>query len=299
MAALIVIGAILVFLLFIILPLSIKIVREFQRLVIFRLGRSIGQRGPGIVFLFPIIDRPQWVDLREFYLEIPHQTSITKDNAPISIDFITFYKVIDPVMSVIAIQDFAGAALNIAATTLRSVVGDISLDDVLAKREEINQILRAKLDEITERWGVKVTNVEIREIIPPPAVQEAMTRQMSAERSRRAVVTEADGTKEAAVTVAEGDKQANILKAEGQRQAAILTAEGFALALKTVFEAAKGVDAKTMGLQYLEALKVLGASPSTKFVLPLEFTGLLKGIGAFADQAFSAADGNGSGTASS
>jgi regulator of protease activity HflC (stomatin/prohibitin superfamily) len=254
----------------------------------------IGAKGPGLVVLIPILDRPQWVDLREFYLEIPHQTSITKDNAPISIDFITFYKVIDSVMSVVAIQDFAGAALNIAATTLRSVVGDISLDDVLAKREEINQILRAKLDEITERWGVKVTNVEIREIIPPPAVQEAMTRQMSAERTRRAVVTEADGTKEAAVTVAEGNKQANILQAEGERQAAILRAEGFALALKTVFEAAKGVDAKTMGLQYLEALKVLGASPSTKFVLPLEFTGLLKGIGGFADQAFSASDGNGS-----
>ena len=202
MTALIVIGVILFFFLFIILPLSIKIVREFQRLVVFRLGRMIGPKGPGMVFLMPIIDRPQWVDLREFYLEIPHQTSITKDNAPISIDFITFYKVVDPVQSVIAIQDFAGAALNIAATTLRSVVGDISLDDVLAKREEINQILRAKLDEITERWGVKVTNVEIREIIPPPAVQEAMTRQMSAERSRRAVVTEADGTKEAAVTVA-------------------------------------------------------------------------------------------------
>ncbi|MGZ4139159.1 MAG: SPFH domain-containing protein, partial [Actinomycetota bacterium] len=154
-------------------------------------------------------------------------------------------------------------------------------------------ILRAKLDEITERWGMKVTNVEIREIIPPPTVQEAMTRQMSAERSRRAVVTEADGTKTAAITVAEGDKQANILKAEGERQAAILRAEGFALALKTVFEAAKGVDAKTMGLQYLEALKVLGASPSTKFVLPLEFTGLLKGIGGFADKAFAADGENG------
>jgi regulator of protease activity HflC (stomatin/prohibitin superfamily) len=293
MTALIVLGAILFFLIFVILPLSIKIVREFQRLVIFRLGRSIGSKGPGLVFLIPILDRPQWVDLREFYLEIPHQTSITKDNAPISIDFITFYKVLDPVMSVIAIQDFAGAALNIAATTLRSVVGDISLDDVLAKREEINQILRAKLDEITERWGVKVTNVEIREIIPPPAVQEAMTRQMSAERSRRAVVTEADGTKEAAVTVAEGDKQANILKAEGERQAAILRAEGFALALKTVFEAAKGVDAKTMGLQYLEALKVLGASPSTKFILPLELTGLLKGVSGYADQAFTPDEGNG------
>ena len=286
MTALIVLGALLFILLFVIVPLSLKIVREYQRLVIFRLGRCIGTRGPGMVFLIPVIDRPQWVDLREFYLEIPHQTSITKDNAPISIDFIIFYKVVDSVMSVVEVQDFAGAALNIASTTLRSVVGDISLDDVLAKRDEINVILRTKLDEITERWGVKVTNVEIREIIPPPAVQEAMTRQMSAERSRRAVVTEADGTKEAAVTVAEGDKQANILKAEGERQSAILKAEGFALALKTVFEAAKGVDEKTMGLQYLEALKVLGSSPSTKFVVPLEFTGLMAGIGGYADRAF-------------
>src|SRR4029079_17087847 len=162
-------------------------------------------------------------------------------NAPISIDFITFYKVIDSVMSVVAIQDFAGAALNIAATTLRSVVGDISLDDVLAKREEINQILRAKLDEITELWGVKVTNVEIREIIPPPAVQEAMTRQMSAERSRRAVVTEADGTKQAAITVAEGNKQSAILNAEGDKQAAILRSEGFALALEKIYQAANGL----------------------------------------------------------
>src|SRR5436309_6038571 len=204
-----------VFLVIIVLALAIRVVPEYRRIVVFRLGRVTGLRGPGLVLLIPLVDRPTSVDLREFFLEIPHQTSITKDNAPISIDFITFYKVVNSVESVVEIQDFAGAALNIAATTLRSVVGDISLDDVLAKREDINQILRAKLDEITERWGVKVTNVEIREIIPPPAVQEAMTRQMSAERSRRAVVTEADGTKEAAVTVAEGDKQANILKAEG------------------------------------------------------------------------------------
>lgn len=283
---LVALAAVLVLLLFVVLPLSIKIVREYQRLVVFRLGRCIGTRGPGLVFLIPVIDRPTWVDLREFFLEIPHQTSITKDNASISIDFIIFYKVSDAVMSVVEVQNFAGAAQNIAATTLRSVVGDISLDDVLAQREKINQVLRTKLDEITERWGVKVTNVEIREIIPPPAVQEAMTRQMSAERSRRAVVTEADGTKQAAVTVAEGDKQANILKAEGERQAAILRAEGFALALTQVFHAASAVDAKTMGIQYLEALKALGASPATKFVVPLEFTSLLRGIGGFAETAF-------------
>ncbi len=286
MTAIIVFGALLFFLVFVVLPLSIKIVREYQRLVVFRLGRCIGQRGPGLVFLIPLVDRPVWTDLREFFLEIPRQDSITKDNAPVAIDFIIFSKVLDPVSSVVQVADFEGAARNIAATTLRAVIGDIPLDDVLAKRDEINQVLRAKLDEITERWGVKVTNVEIREISPPPGVQEAMTRQMSAERTRRAVVTEADGHREASIAVAQGDKQANILKAEGERQAAILRSEGFALALKTVFEAAQGVDAKTMGLQYLEALKALGASPSTKFVVPLEFTGLLKGIGGMAGEAF-------------
>jgi regulator of protease activity HflC (stomatin/prohibitin superfamily) len=289
--ALIVGAAAVAVLLLIVLPLSIKISREYQRIVVFRLGRVTGLRGPGIVFLIPIVDRPVWVDLREFYLEIPHQTSITKDNAPISIDFIIFYKVVDAIMSVVQVQDFAGAAQNIAATTLRSVVGDISLDDVLAKREEINQVLRVKLDEITERWGVKVTNVEIREIIPPPAVQEAMTRQMSAERTRRAVVTEAEGSRQASITVAEGDKQANILQAEGERQAAILKAEGFSNALKTVFEAASKVDAKTMGIQYLEALKALGSSPSTKFVVPLELTNLLRGMMSYSDQAFAPTDG--------
>ena len=126
-------------------------------------------------------------------------------------------------MSVLTVGNFAGAAQNIAATTLRSVVGDMSLDDVLAKREKMNEVLRMKLDEVTERWGVKVTNVEIREIIPPPAVQEAMTRQMSAERTRRAVVTEAEGEKQAAITVAEGNKAAAILNAEGQKQSAILS----------------------------------------------------------------------------
>src|SRR5215831_11749712 len=130
----------------------------------------------------------------------------------------------------------------------------MALDDVLSKREQMNAVLQTKLDEVTERWGVKITNVELREITPPPDVQEAMTRQMSAERTRRAVVTEAEGSKQAAVTVAEGEKQAAILTAEGERQAAILRAEGFSLALGKIFDVAKTVDANTMSLQYLEAL---------------------------------------------
>ncbi len=257
---------------------GIKIVREYQRVVLFRLGRSTGPRGPGLVLINPLTDRVNWVDLREQYLEIPHQVAITSDNASIAIDFIIFYKVIDPTASVVAVADFRGAALNIAATTLRSVVGDLSLDDVLSKREDMNDVLRLKLDDVTERWGVKVTNVEVREINPPPSVQEAMTRQMSAERTRRAVVTEADGTKEAAITVAEGEKQAAILTAEGERQAAILQAQGYSLALTQISEAAGGLDPNTMTLQYLDALKKLGASPATKFVVPMELAGLLSGL---------------------
>ena len=276
---------------------AIRIVREYQRLLVFRLGRWIGTKGPGLVILLPLIDRGVWVDLRELYIEIPHQTAITEDNASISIDFIIFYRVVDAVMSVIEVGNFAGAAQNIAATTLRSVVGDMSLDDVLAKREQMNEILRTKLDEVTERWGVKVTNVEVREIIPPPAVQEAMTRQMSAERTRRAVVTEADGAKQAAITVAEGnkqstilnaegDKQSAILRAEGERQSALLRAEGFANGLEAVFRVASTVDGKTMSLQYLEALKQLGASDSTKFVIPIEFVSLLAGVSNMARSSF-------------
>jgi regulator of protease activity HflC (stomatin/prohibitin superfamily) len=281
-----IIVAVVVALVLFALSRAIKIVREYQRVVLFRLGRALGTRGPGLVFIIPVFDRVTWVDLREKYLEIPHQTAITQDNAPISIDFIIFNKVVDAVMSVLQVQNFAGAAQNIAATILRSVVGDMMLDDVLSKRGEMNQVLQVKLDEVTERWGVKVTNVEVREIIPPPAVQEAMTRQMSAERTRRAVVTEAEGTKQAAVTVAEGNKQAAILQAEGDRQAAILRAEGFSLALDKIFQIAKTVDANTMSLQYLDALKQIGSSPSTKFVVPMEFANLISGVAGLTGKSF-------------
>jgi regulator of protease activity HflC (stomatin/prohibitin superfamily) len=274
------------------LYVAIKIVREYQRLVIFRLGRCIGDKGPGLVLLIPFIDRPVWVDLRELFLEIPKQTCITKDNAPIDIDFLVFWKVIHPVASVIQVGNFAGASQGIATTTLRAVIGDIMLDDVLAKREQINQVLRVKLDEVTERWGVKVTTVEIREILPPREVQIAMNRQLAAERERRAMVTEADGKREAAIKVAEGERQATILRAEGDRQAAILRAEGFSLALEKIYGVARTIDDKTMSLQYLDALKVLGAGPATKFVLPMEFTNLLRPFLGHTGQAMSGDQGN-------
>jgi regulator of protease activity HflC (stomatin/prohibitin superfamily) len=280
------IGAVVIILLAL-LASAIKIVPEFKRLVVFRLGRCVGTRGPGIVFLIPIIDRAQTVDLREQVREVPHQTSITKDNASISIDFLWYFKVVDPADSVLQVGNFESAAAGMATTTLRAVIGGIPLDDALSEREHINNMLRTRLDEVTERWGVKVTNVEIREIIPPREILDAMNRQMSAERIRRAVVTESEGSREAQVNVATGEKQANILRAEGEKQSAILRAEGdklgqllraegYSAALDKIFSVAQNIDPKTMTLQYFEALKGIGASPSTKYIFPLEFSSMLQ-----------------------
>ena len=266
---------------------AIRIIPEYQRLVVFRLGRCIGEKGPGMIFLIPVVDRAARVDLREQVRDIPHQTAITKDNASISVDFLWYYKVLDPTESVLQVGNFEAAAQGMATTTLRAVIGGISLDDALSERERINSMLRTRLDEVTERWGVKVTNVEIREIIPPREIQESMNRQMTAERIRRAVVLEADGTREAAITVAQGAKKSAILEAEGKKQAAVLEAEGqrqaqelkaagYAAALINIFESASKIDQKTMTLQYFDALKELGQGASTKYIFPMEFTSLLE-----------------------
>ena len=272
------IGGFLVVVVLVFIYLSVRIVQQYERLVVFRLGRTDESltRGPGIRFLIPIVDRPVRVDLRETLTEVPSQRTITGDNAPIDVDFLIYWRIQDPLSSVLNAQRFDDMLLGVAATTLRAVIGDIPLDEVLSKREQINETLRIKLDEVTERWGGKVTTVEIREIVPPRDVQDAMNRQLSAERTRRAVITESEGARQASINVAEGTKQAEILKAEGDRQAAILRAQGFSEALQQIFSAAKGIDQKTMALQYLEALKALGASPSTKFVIPTEFTRMIE-----------------------
>jgi regulator of protease activity HflC (stomatin/prohibitin superfamily) len=249
----------------VLLVMAIRIVPEYQRLVVFRLGRLIGGRGPGLVLLIPFVDRGVRADLRERFFDVPPQTTITEDNAHLSIDFLVYSRVVDAVPSVLNVVDHEGASRGIAITTLRAVVGSMLLDDVLAKREEINQRLREKLDEVTNRWGIKVTAVEIREIKPPVEIEQAMTRQMSAERERRATVTRAMGEREATIRVA-----------EGERQAAILRAEGAAQALLNVFEAARQVDSKTMALQYLDMLRTVGAAESTKLLVPAELMGLLR-----------------------
>ena len=266
----------------------INFVRDYERLGRFRFGNFEGMLGPGVVFAIPILHQITRLDTRIQVLDIPRQTNITKDNASIDIDFLVYMRVDvnEAQRAVLEVEDYHTAVIGLATTTLRAVIGDITLDDVLSQRERINELIRTKLDGETERWGIKVTNVEIREIDPPREIQEAMNRQMSAERVRRAVILEADGTRESDITVAEGQKQAaileaegkrqaDILQAEGEKQAAVLRADGFADALARIFETARTVDGNTMTLQYLEALKALGASPSSKFIFPLEFTEML------------------------
>ena len=276
----------------------INFVRDYERLARFRLGTFEGMMGPGIVFAIPVIHQIQKIDTRVTVLDIPRQTNITKDNAPLDVDFLVYLRVdLDNARkAVLEVEDYTSAVVGLATTTLRAVIGDIDLDDVLSQRDRINELIRTRLDSETERWGIKVTNVEIREIDPPRDIQEAMNRQMSAERVRRAVVLEADGTKQAAITVAEGEKQSAILKAEGDRaaeilaaegdqQAAVLRAEGYADALKAIHSVAQDVDSNTMTLQYVDALKELGAGDSNKFVVPLELTKLLGNLGAGAAKA--------------
>ena len=274
----------------------INFVRDYERVARFRLGKFEGMMGPGIVIALPIIHQIQKIDTRVTVLDIPRQTNITKDNAPIEIDFLVYLRVVleDAEKAILEVENYTAAVVGLATTTLRAVIGDITLDDVLSQRDRINELIRARLDGETERWGIKVTNVEIREIDPPRDIQEAMNRQMSAERVRRAVVLEAEGTREAAITIADGERQAAILKAEGDRQAEILSAEGDqqaavlraqgnAEALQHIQDVAKGVGTNTMTLQYVEALKEIGVGESTKFVLPMELTRMLGNIGGMTD----------------
>lgn len=280
----ILIGAILL-LAYVVLS-SFRILQEFERIVVLRLGRYAGTRGPGITLLIPFVEKPIKVDIRERFLEIPRQTAISRDNTGIDIDFLVYYRVVDPKLSVLEAENVVQASLNVAATTLRAVIGDIDLDDVLSKRERINDTLRVKLDEITERWGLKITRVEIREVEPPASVRDAMNRQMTAERERRATVSRAEGERAAAIMVAEGEKESNVLRAAGEREAAILRAEGErqsqlllaqgrAAALEALFREAKDLDENTLMLQYFDTLRAVGESNSTKFIVPMEITGLM------------------------
>ena len=259
----------------------INFLKDYERLARFKWGNFEGMKGPGPAVMLPIMHSGRKVDIRTEVLDIPRQRNITKDNAAIDIDFLVYLRVMPDVAdrAVLKVEDYRAAVIGLATTTLRAVVGDITLDDVLSQRERINNAIREKLDAETERWGIKVENVEIKEIEPPREIAEAMNRQMSAERLRRAVVTEAGGTREAAVTVAEGNKQASILKAEGARQAEILTAEGdqqaavlradgFSLALDKIYSVAQNIDGNTSQLAVFRHAQAARLQPVDQVHIP-------------------------------
>ena len=268
----------------------INFVRDYERIAKFQLGRYVGMKGPGLVWIIPGIQQGRKIDMRERVRDVPPLRNITRDNAGVDVDFVYYLRVEDPEKAVLEVQDFESASRQLAMTTLRAVIGDLTLDDVLSRRDEINTAMQVKLDEVTNRWGVKVMAVEIREIEPPPAIQEAMTRQMSAERTRRAQITESEGLRDAQINVAEGDKQSQILRADGDRESAILRAqglresqileaEGFAQAMEAINAVAATASANTLGLQYLETLRSIGESPSTKWIVPMELANVAKSMG--------------------
>ena len=267
-----------------------RVVKQYERMVVLRWGKFMNVRGPGLRVIVPFMDQPYKVDLREQVDRVPTQKYITSDNVVVDMDFVIYYRVLpdgDEVRkSVMEIESYRVATINLSFATLRAVIGSTSLSEALSEREKIRDQLQVRMDEVTGRWGIKVSQVEINEIDPPPGVKAAMEREKSAAAIKTAEITESEGSRQAAINRAEGEKQASILKAEGSRQSEILTAEGdqqaailradgFSTALDRINNVAQGADARTMSLQYFETLKDLGGSPATKFIFPMEFTSML------------------------
>lgn len=276
--------------------LGLKIVRPYQRGAVERLGKYQRMVQPGLNFIIPFLERLIKVDMREQVVDVPPQEVITKDNATVTVDAIVYYEVTDPVKVLYNVANFRLATIKLAQTNLRNVIGDLTLDESLTSRERINAKLRDVLDEATDKWGAKVTRVELQRIEPPSDVTEAMHRQMKAERDRRAVVLEAEGIRQAAILKAEGEKQARILEAEGQAGAIervadaekyklLTVAEGEAQAIERVYSAIhKGNPTKDLiAIKYLEALAKMAEGKATKMFVPYEASGIMSAVAMIAE----------------
>ncbi|NPV14434.1 SPFH/Band 7/PHB domain protein [candidate division WOR-3 bacterium] len=276
--------------------LGLKIVRPYQRGAVERLGKYQRMVQPGLNFIIPFLERLIKVDMREQVVDVPPQEVITKDNATVTVDAIVYYEVTDPVKVLYNVANFRLATIKLAQTNLRNVIGDLTLDESLTSRERINAKLRDVLDEATDKWGAKVTRVELQRIEPPSDVTEAMHRQMKAERDRRAVVLEAEGIRQAAILKAEGEKQARILEAEGQAGAIervadaekyklLTVAEGEAQAIERVYSAIhKGNPTKDLiAIKYLEALAKMAEGKATKMFVPYEASGIMSAVAVIAE----------------
>ena len=267
---------------------GLVVVQAYQRMIVQKFGTFVGTRRPGLHFLLPVMYAGIKVDLRERVARVPTQKYITADNVVVDMDFVIYYRVVEEKAerAVLEVQNFELAVVNLAFATLRAVIGSTTLSEALTERERIRDQMQVRMGEVTDRWGVKVSQVEINEIDPPPGVKAAMEREKSAEAIKTAEITESEGQRQAQINRAEGERQAaileaegaraaEILKAEGDQQAQVLRAQGFSSALDQIHQVASKVDSKTMSLQYFETLKSLGESPSTKWIFPMEFTNML------------------------
>ena len=268
-----------------------RIVNQYERMLILRFGNFLGVRQPGIRVVIPFIDKSVKIDLREQVDRVPTQKYITSDNVVVDMDFVIYWRVLDDEESVkkavLSVEDFRRATINLSFATLRAVIGATDLAAALSEREKIRDLLQTRMDDVTARWGIKVSQVEINEIDPPPGVKEAMERQKSAAAIKTAEITESEGKRQAQINMAEGEKRSAILKAEGQReseileaegdkQAAVLRAQGFSEALEKIYQVAQNIDPNTLSLQYFETLKSMAEGPSSKFIIPMELTKLLE-----------------------
>lgn len=259
---------------------AIKIVRQHERGLIETLGKYTRTVGPGLVVIFPILQRIRIVDMREQVIDVPPQDVITKDNVVVTVDAVIYFQVIDPVKVVYEVSNFSLAALKLAQTNLRNVIGDLELDQTLTSREKINYQLRQVLDEATDKWGVKITRVEIQKIEPPKDITDAMSKQMKAEREKRAMILEAEGIRQSAILKAEGEKQAAILTAEGKAEAIKKVADAEKYQIEIVYDAIHkgGPTNDLIAIKYLETLQKIADGKATKIFIPLEATGILGSI---------------------
>lgn len=268
---------------------GVKIVQPYEQAIYMRLGRYVRVLNQGLNIVCPLVNQVVKMDLRTEVLDVPKQEVITKDNSPVEVDAVIYIKVTDPKNAFFEVTDYRLATVNLAQTTLRSIIGEMELDEILSSREKINVSLRDILDENTDKWGVKIEAVEIREVDPARKVKDSMEEQTSAERRRRAAILEADGLKRAAILEAEGKKKSRILEAEGLRQSMILEAEGKRLAtilegqgeaqkLRIMSVGAATMDSKAMSVLSMQTLQKVGEGESSKIFFPMEVTRLVEGI---------------------
>jgi regulator of protease activity HflC (stomatin/prohibitin superfamily) len=263
---------------------GIRIIPQARAGVVERLGRYQRTLDPGLALVVPYVDRVKpLIDLREQVVSFPPQPVITEDNLVIQIDTVIYFQVTDPKAASYEIADYIAAIEQLTVTTLRNVIGGMTLEDTLTSRDKVSSALRIVLDEATGKWGIRVNRVELKAVDPPASIQEAMEKQMRAERDRRAAILTAEGVKQSQILTAEGEKQSAILRAEGQRESAILEAEGEARAIETVFDAIHRGDAdpKLLAYQYLQVLPQIADGEASKvWIIPSEITQALSNIGA-------------------